>query len=258
LEYRLWFGRFVNGRIEKAENLGESFIESFNQDPLPFSVADIGKEIFGDDYYAILRKISIDVAKKMVEREIRREDRYVISLVRALDELNNTLNLLEERLREMRGIKESEVAEKFEKKLIELKNLKKEIEREIDGVMRKIAPNLSEVVGERIGARLLEKAGNLEKLASFPSSTIQVIGAEKSLFKALSRIKKGKKAKVPKHGVIFQHPYIKSLPKKKRGKMARFMANKIAIAVKIDYFRGELNEVLGEEVRKRYERLSRN
>jgi len=258
LEYRLWFGKYVSGKVEKVENLRESFPDSFNQKPLPFSVYEIGRNIFGDEYYAVLRKIAIEIAQDAVEREIKREDRYVISLVRALDELNDTSNLLEERLREMKEIKESEIVEKFEKKLIELKGLRGEIEREVDRVMRKIAPNLSEVVGEKIGARLLEKAGSLEKLASYPSSTIQVIGAEKSLFKALSRIKKGKTAKVPKHGVIFQHPYIKSLPKKKRGKMARFMANKIAIAVKIDHFRGELNETLSEEVRRRYEQLSRN
>ena len=58
--------------------------------------------------------------------------------------------------------------------------------------------------------------------------------------------------------MIFQHPFIKTLPKKKRGKMARFMANKIAIAAKIDYFRGELDESLSEEVWRRYEQLSRS
>lgn len=257
MEYRVWFGKILEKRVEKSDDLKRSFLEAYNPDPLPFSVHEYGKEIFGDDYYRILRKVAIEVAQENVERELRREDRYVISLVRALDEITDTANLLDERLKELREIKESEIVEEFERKITELKRLRFEIEREIERIMRKIAPNLSEIVGEKIGARLLEKAGSLEKLASYPSSTIQVIGAEKSLFKALSRIRKGKKAKVPKHGVIFQHPYIKSLPKKKRGKMARFMANKIAIAVKIDYFRGELNEVLSEEVRRKYEQLSR-
>jgi len=257
LEYSVWFGKISDDGVERSKNLKKSFLESYNSDPLPFSVFEYGKEIFGDDYYRILRRVAIEVAQESVEREIRREDRYVISLVRALDEITDTSNLLDERLRELREIKGSRIVEEFERKIAELKGLRSEIEREIESVMRKIAPNLSEIVGEKIGARLLEKAGSLEKLASYPSSTIQVIGAEKSLFKALSRIRKGKKAKVPKHGVIFQHPYIKSLPKKKRGKMARFMANKIAIAVKIDYFRGELDEMLGEEVRRKYEQLSR-
>ena len=258
MEYRLWFGKFVNDRFEKADDLRKSFSESCNSAPLPFSVSDIGKEIFGDDYYRILRRVAIEVAEEHVERELKREDRYVISLVRTLDEIANTANLLDERLRELKEIKNSQLVEMFEERLIELKSLRGDIEKEIEDVMRKIAPNLSEIVGEKIGARLLEKAGSLEKLANYPSSTIQVIGAEKSLFKALSRIRKGKKAKVPKHGVIFQHPFIKTLPKKKRGKMARFMANKIAIAAKIDYFRGELDESLSEEVWRRYEQLSRS
>ncbi len=257
LEYSLWFGKFINGRVEKSDNLKKSFIESYNPDPLPFSVYVVGKEIFGNDYYNILRKVALEISEEMIEKELKREDRYVISLVRALDEITSTANLLDERLRELREIKNSELVERFEEKILELKNLRGDIEKEIDSVMRKIAPNLSEIVGEKIGARLLEKAGSLEKLANYPSSTVQVIGAEKSLFKALSRIRKGKKARVPKHGVIFQHPFIKSLPKKKRGKMARFIANKIAIAVKIDYFRGELNETLSEEVRQKYEQLSR-
>ena len=258
LEYNVWFGKIADAEVKISEDLEKSFLSSSNSAPLPFSVYDRGKEIFGDDYYRILRKVAIKIAQKAVESEIRREDRYVISLVRALDEITDTSNLLDERLRELKEIKESLIVETFEKRLMEFKTLKGDIEGEIEEVMRKIAPNVSDIVGEKIGARLLEKAGSLEKLASYPSSTIQVIGAEKSLFKALSRMRKGKKAKVPKHGVIFQHPYIKSLPKKKRGKMARFVANKIAIGAKIDYFRGELNESLGEEVRRKYEQLSRN
>jgi len=257
LEYNLWFGRVRDGEVEISEDFKKSFLNSSNQSPLPFSIYDIGRKTFGDDYYKILRKTAIEIAQETVERELRREDRYVISLVRALDEITDTSNLLEERLRELREIKESKIVEKFEKRLLELKSLRGEIDKEIENVMRKIAPNISEIVGEKIGARLLERAGSLKKLASYPSSTIQVIGAEKSLFKALSRIRKGKRAKVPKHGVIFQHPFIKSLPKKKRGKMARFMANKIAIGAKIDYFKGEINESLGEEVRRKYEQLSR-
>ena len=105
---------------------------------------------------------------------------------------------------------------------------------------------------------MLEKAGSLKKLAFLPASKIQVMGAEKSLYKAFSRMRKGKKAKVPKHGVIFQHPFIKTLPKSKRGKMARFMAAKLAIAARIDYFKGEIDENLAESVRKKYEELMRH
>lgn len=257
LRYNLWFGVYENGNVKKSKNFSESFLNAKNPEPLPFNLSEIGKEVLGDDYYRILRKTAIEVCQNLVERELRREDRYVISLVRTLDELNNSINLLNEKLRELKEIRESEVVNLFEEKINDLEKLRTRIEKEIEEVMRKIAPNLSEIVGEKIGARLLEKAGSLEKLAELPASTIQVIGAEKSLFKALARMKKGKRAKVPKHGVIFQHPFIRNLPKKKRGKMARFMANKIAIAVRLDYFKGEVDEKLYEEVRKKYEQLSR-
>ncbi|MBE8539929.1 NOP5/NOP56 family protein [Geoglobus acetivorans] len=257
MKYNLWFGIYKDGKVRKSENLKKSFITAHNPEPLPFSPADAGREVFGDDYYGILRKTAIEVCRELVEKELRREDRYVIALVRTLDELNSSINLLMEKLRDLKEIRESEVVEVFEQRIGELEKFKAEIEKEIEEVMRKIAPNVSEIVGEKIGARLLEKAGSLERLAEFPASTIQVIGAEKSLFKALSRIRRGKKAKVPKHGVIFQHPFIRNLPKKKRGKMARFIANKIAIAARIDYFKGELDEKLSEEVRKKYEQLSR-
>ena len=138
-----------------------------------------------------------------------------------------------------------------------MRRLRREVEAEIEDVVEKIAPNLSEVVGPVIAAKLLERAGSLEKLARMPASKIQIIGAEKSLYKALARMKKGKKAKVPKHGIIFQHPFIRTLPKSKRGKMARFLAAKIAIAAKVDYFRGEVEEGLYDLIKKRYEELRR-
>lgn len=257
MRYNLWFGVYEDGNVEKSDDLKKSFLSAYNPFPLPFSVSDVGIRIFGNEYYPTLRKIAINVAQALVEKELKREDRYVIALVRTLDEINNTVNLLDEKLRELKEVKESELVRDFEDKILELKRFRGAIEKEIESVMRKIAPNVSEIVGEKIGARLLEKAGSLEKLAGYPASTIQVIGAEKSLFKALARMKKGRKARVPKHGVIFQHPFIKTLPKKKRGKMARFMAGKLAIAARIDYFKGELNEKLAEEVRRKYEQLSR-
>ncbi len=123
--------------------------------------------------------------------------------------------------------------------------------------MERIAPNLTELAGAKIGAKLMEKFGSLENLAKASASKIQIVGAERSLYKALARIRKGKEAKIPKHGIIFTHPFIRSLPKNKRGKMARYLASKISIAAKIDLFRGELEEGLYEAVSKRFEELRR-
>jgi len=256
-KYNLWFGEYDGEELRKAEKLEESFLRAENDSPLPFNVAEVGREAFGEKYYSILRKTAIKVAEELVRRELRREDRYVVALVKALDELDEAINMLSEKLEDLTAVKESEVTESFSKRISELKELRKEIEREIEVMMEKIAPNLTELVGAKIAAKLLERAGSMERLVILPASKIQVIGAEKSLYKAFARMKKGKKAKIPKHGIIFLHPFIRTLPKAKRGKMARFLAAKIAIAAKIDYFRGELEEKIIESVKRRYEELSR-
>ncbi len=255
MKYNLWCGEY-DGKLKLSKDFAKSFAKAKNPSPVPEEAFEEAKEKV-KNYYEVLRRVAIEVTERKVERELRREDRYVIMLVKALDELNEAINLLEEKYRDLVEVKTSEISEEFEERIRGLKELRRRIEREIDEVMGKIAPNLTEILGAKIAARLLERAGSMEKLAILPASTIQIIGAEKSLFKALTRIRKGKKAKIPKHGIIFQHPFIRSLPKRKRGKMARFMAGKLAIAAKLDYFSGELKEELAEEVRRKYEELAR-
>ncbi len=259
LRYNLWFGVVENGKVTRSENFVESFERAINDEPLPFNLLDYGVEVFGSEkeYYRTLRKVAIEVAEKRVERELKREDRYVVALVKALEELDETINLLKEKLEDIEEIRESEVTKAFRERLKSLEMLRRMVEKEIEDVMAKIAPNMTEVAGAKIAAKLLERAGSFEKLIRMPASKIQLIGAEKSLYKALARMRRGKKAKIPKHGIIFLHPFVRSLPKSKRGKMARFLAAKIAIAAKIDYFRGELEEGLYDSVKKRYEELRR-
>ena len=248
-----------NEDVKLSSDFVSSFMNAFNEE-LPFNPFDLGVKVFGspEKYYSALRKTAIEVARLKTEKELKREDRYGIMLLKALDELNNSINLLENKLEDVKEIKESEITKEMEEEIRRLKALRRELEGEIEEVMEKIAPNLSAILGGAIAARLLEKAGSLEKLSMLPASTIQIVGAEKSLYKAMARMKKGKPAKIPKHGVIFQHPFIRTLPKKKRGKMARFMAAKLAIAARIDYFTGELREELVSEVRRKYEELSRS
>ena len=90
--------------------------------------------------------------------------------------------------------------------------------------MRQVAPNVTEIAGATIGARLIARSGGLKKLAILPASTIQILGAEKALYRAL---KSG--ARPPKHGILFQHAAVHSAPKWQRGKVARSVAGKIAI-----------------------------
>ena len=112
--------------------------------------------------------------------------------------------------------------------------------------MQETAPNLTNIAGYLLGARLLSIAGSLPKLASMPSSTVQVIGANNALFKHL----KGK-APSPKHGVIFRHPLINSAPRKLRGKIARAVASKISLAARYDCYSGEIKGNLPNELEKK-------
>jgi nucleolar protein 56 len=121
----------------------------------------------------------------------------------------------------------------------------------LEDCIRKEAPNLTGLVGPIIGAKLIAKAGGLEKLAKMPASTIQVLGAEKALFRA---IRSG--GKPPKHGIIFQHTLIHQAPRKMRGKIARALAAKLAIAARIDYYTKEdISEKLSEELAERIKEI---
>lgn len=251
--YRLWFGVF-EGDLKVSKNFEESFLNAVNREPIPFNLAELGTKVFGREYYRILRRVAIEVAEKRVREEMGGEERQLIALVKALESVEEILNILKEKKEDLGNF---EVEEKFEETIEQVKRLRDEIEREIEGLMAKIAPNLCEVAGAKLGAKLIEKFGGIKKLAFASSNRIQIAGAEKSLYKAIARMKRGKEAKIPKHGIIFLHGFVRNLPKKKRGKMARFLASKIAIAAKIDYFRGELEEELAEAVKRRFEELRR-
>ncbi|TAH59891.1 MAG: NOP58 family protein, partial [Methanosarcina mazei] len=101
---------------------------------------------------------------------------------------------------------------------------RKQIEAYIESSMEILAPNLALLAGPMLGARLISIAGSLEKLAAFPSSTIQVIGASKALFKHLRS-----RAPSPKHGIIYSHPLINTSPWWVRGKVARALAAKLSL-----------------------------
>ncbi len=104
----------------------------------------------------------------------------------------------------------------------------------IEKTMGEVAPNLANVLGPVLGARLIARAGSLEKLAKMPASTIQVMGSGEALFKHL---KMGTPS--PKHGLIYKHPLISGSPKAARGKISRMLAGKAAIAARVDYYSGE-------------------
>lgn len=139
------------------------------------------------------------------------------------------------------------IIKKLANEVIMQTELRKILAQQIEEMMEKIAPNIKELLTATVGARLMAKAGSLQKLSVMPASTIQIIGAEKALFRSL---KTG--APPPKHGILFQHPILHSAPKWQRGKMARAIASKVAIAGRIDLFRnGEKDLHISEQLNKR-------
>lgn len=141
--------------------------------------------------------------------------------------------------------KDIKIIQDFAKEIDDLYKLREEIEDYIDRAMDDVAPNLKGLVGAKLAARLISLAGGLKELAMMPSSTIQVLGAEKALFRHLRT-----GAKPPKHGVIYQYPAINRSPWWQRGKIARALAGKLAIAARVDYFSGEY---IAEELKKELE-----
>jgi nucleolar protein 56 len=141
--------------------------------------------------------------------------------------------------------------------VLELYGVRQSLEKYVDSVMEEVAPNTRAIGGSLLGARLLALAGGLLNLAKLPASTIQVLGAEKALFRSLKT-----KARPPKHGIIFQHPLIHDGKRWQRGKIARALAGKLSIAARVDAFRGEYGgdelkadlEKRIEEIKKRYEK----
>ena len=126
------------------------------------------------------------------------------------------------------------IVKRISDQVIAQSDLRRVLSDHVEVAMETVAPNVKELLTASVGARIIAKAGSLARLAMLPASTIQVLGAEKALFRAL---KTG--ARPPKHGLIFQHPLIHSAPKWQRGKIARAIASKVAIAARIDYYRHE-------------------
>ena len=131
--------------------------------------------------------------------------------------------------------------------VLELYGLREAAEKYTDKIMGEVAPNMTSVLGAVLSAKLISMAGGLENVAKMPSSTLQVLGAEKALFRTL---KTG--ARPPKHGIIFQYAPIHQSPKWLRGKIARAVAGKLAIAARMDvYGGGDKGQALKEALDKK-------
>ncbi|MDO8643001.1 MAG: NOP5/NOP56 family protein [Candidatus Woesearchaeota archaeon] len=142
--------------------------------------------------------------------------------------------------------KDLEPVHELAQQLNTLVTLRKKHEAYLEKTMRAYCANVTSVAGVAIGAKLIAKAGSLKRLSQFPASTVQLLGAEKALFRHLRT-----GARSPKYGLIFEHDLVGKLDKKSRGKMARCLADKISIAAKVDYFKGKF---VGEQLKRLVEK----
>lgn len=278
---------------------------------LPAMAVELG--LFPDEasYSSFAREVMLEMTRASLASAGMRRDAYAIQVVRAMDDLDKTINLFSGRLREWFGLHFPELDKEVDKhetyarlvndlgrrenfrfeKLIEMGipedrarrldrmakdsvgseigdedlerirdfaaailgafKLRDRMAKYLDEIMPEIAPNLCAIAGPSLSARLISLAGGLESLAKMPASTIQVLGAEKALFRSLRT-----GSKPPKHGVIFQYGPIHESPRWQRGKMARALAGKLSIAARLDAFGGEpMGEALKEELNKRIEEI---
>lgn len=136
----------------------------------------------------------------------------------------------------------------FAQRVMDLAEYRKKLYDYLVAKMSDIAPNLAALIGEVVGARLISHAGSLTNLAKCPSSTLQILGAEKALFRALKT-----KGNTPKYGLIFHSSFIGRASTKNKGRMARYLANKCSIASRIDCFLDQSTTAYGDKLREQVE-----
>ncbi len=221
-----------------------------NEDPV-FRTLQIKPEDYGFSQ-ELLHAASLLLAQERVDEQLQSEDLQLIQMVNALDDLVQTANLLSERLSCWALLPTAKKKVKpFEKTLTAVNDEIQRLQEQIEKDMNSIAPNTSAIIGPLIGARLIALAGGMQRMAMMPASTIQLLGAEKALF----RFKK-EGGKPPKHGVIFQHPSINCAPKIERGKIARLLATKISTAIKADVFtKRNISDELQQDIKIRLQEI---
>ncbi len=136
----------------------------------------------------------------------------------------------------------------FTQRMISLAEYRKQLYSYLEQKMSTVAPNLSTLIGDTVAARLIQKAGSLTNLAKAPASTVQILGAEKALFRALKT-----KGNTPKYGLIYHSSFIGRASAKNKGRISRYLANKCSIASRIDSFIDEPTNAYGEQLRDQVE-----
>ncbi|ETI49601.1 hypothetical protein F441_06602 [Phytophthora nicotianae CJ01A1] len=136
----------------------------------------------------------------------------------------------------------------FTTRLVKLAEYRRQLHEYLVSKMSTVAPNLASLIGESVGARLISHAGSLTNLAKCPASTVQILGAEKALFRALKT-----RGNTPKYGLLFHSTFIGRAAAKNKGRISRYLANKCAIASRIDSFIDEPTTKYGDKMREQVE-----
>jgi nucleolar protein 56 len=149
-----------------------------------------------------------------------------------------------------RDISENDLAhhKNFAERAVKLAECRKGLSNYLISKMSIVAPNLAALIGETVGARLISKAGSLANLSKYAASTVQILGAEKALFRALKT-----KGNTPKYGLIYHSSFIGKTGAKNKGRISRFLANKCSIASRIDNFSEVPTTAFGEALKKQVE-----
>ena len=250
---------------------------------------------------AEIAKIYQNLAIYKIKKESSSEDKHLIQAVNSIDEIDESISKLIERIREWYALyfpemdviknnetyiklisenkskdeivkakpdafpddiidldedinpEDLEIMNNYAKSIHELQKSRKNIENYIDHKMESIAPNLRLLVGPTLGAKLISHAGGIKRLALYPSSTVQIMGAEKALFRHL---KSGDRP--PKYGLIYQHPQVRGAKWWNRGKIARMLAGRISLAVRRDVFTKTFDENVFEEFKAQVEKIEKD
>jgi nucleolar protein 56 len=222
-----------------------------------------------EEYLARLQAVCIGAAEHLIREQFSQKDAELLQMIRTLDEIDMVINLLSEKAVDWYLIRHPSFSRKYRRtpahalvktmhergkgalgtvaaEIEHMENTRTILAREVSFRANEVIPNTSALIGGLVAARLMSHAGGLLSLSRLPASAIQVLGARSALFSHLKT-----RSPCPKHGVIFQHRRVHNAPREVRGKVARVLACKLAIAARLDYFNGVAEPEFLETAQKR-------
>jgi nucleolar protein 56 len=261
---RGWFAGLEPGSVDGAREAIDSG-ETDSPADWPQLAVDAGFADSVAEYYDLLHDVTLTATRATVVDREQADDKQLLHAVRAMDDADRTANELAERLSEWAGtlfddvgtgvgaarqLVDRDPTTPLEARVISLAERVVDLATEADDLRAfiqreapEVAPNLSEMAGPVLAARLIALAGGLETLAKKPSGTVQVLGAEDALFAHLAG-----RASSPKHGIIYTHEYVNGTRPEDRGSAARAFAGKLSIGARIDYYSGEPRPEIYDEL----------